>query len=104
EARFIARRVIVLASEEIANAEPRALLVAVAAAQGVEHVVLPEARRNLAQAVVYLARAPKSNASYLGLKAAARDVRERGNFLPPKSLRDGSYYGRRLGHGEGYIY
>jgi putative ATPase len=104
DARFIARRMIVLASEDIGNADPRALLVAVAAAQAVEHVGLPEARLNLAQAVVYLARAPKSNASYLAISAAIRDVQEKGNFLPPKALRDGSYYGRRLGHGKGYIY
>ena len=102
--RFIARRMIVLASEDIGNADPRALVVAVAAAQAVEHVGLPEARLNLAQAAIYLARAPKSNASYLAIKAATRDVQERGNFQPPQSLRDGSYYGRRLGHGEGYVY
>jgi putative ATPase len=104
DARFIARRMIVLASEDIGNADPRALLIAVAAAQAVEHVGLPEARLNLAQAVVYLARAPKSNASYIAIGAAIRDVQEKGNFLPPKALRDGSYYGRRLGHGAGYIY
>src|SRR6184192_4272765 len=104
DARFIARRMIVLASEDIGNADPRALVVAVAAAQAVEHVGLPEARLNLAQAAIYLARAPKSNASYLAIKAATRDVQERGNFQPPQSLRDGSYYGRRLGHGEGYVY
>src|SRR5581483_6601113 len=104
DARFIARRMIVLASEDIGNADPRALLVAVAAAQAVEHVGLPEARLNLAQAVVYLARAPKSNASYVALKAATQDVQERGNLPPPPALRDGSYYGRRLGHGKGYIY
>jgi putative ATPase len=104
DARFIARRMIVLASEDVGNADPRALLVAVAAAQAVEHVGLPEARLNLAQAVVYLARAPKSNASYSAINAATRDVQERGNFPPPKALRDGSYYGRKLGHGEGYVY
>jgi putative ATPase len=104
DARFIARRMIVLASEDIGNADPRALLVAVAAAQAVEHVGLPEARLNLAQAVVYLSRAPKSNASYVAINAAIQDVQEKGNFLPPKALRDGSYYGRRLGHGKGYIY
>jgi len=104
DARFVARRMIVLASEDIGNADPRALVVAVAAAQAVEHVGLPEARLNLAQAAIYLARAPKSNASYLAIKAATRDVQERGNFQPPQSLRDGSYYGRRLGHGEGYVY
>jgi putative ATPase len=104
DARFIARRMIVLASEDIGNADPRALLVAVAAAQAVEHVGLPEARLNLAQAAIYLARAPKSNASYVALKEASRDVRERGNLRPPKALRDGSWYGRRLGHGKGYVY
>jgi putative ATPase len=104
DARFIARRMIVLASEDIGNADPRALLVAVAAAQAVEHVGLPEARLNLAQAAIYLARAPKSNASYRAISAAAADVREHGNAQPPKALRDGSYYGRRLGHGEGYVY
>ena len=72
DARFIARRMIVLASEDIGNADPRALLVAVAAAQAVEHVGLPEARLNLSQAAIYLARAPKSNASYV-----ARSTRRR---------------------------
>jgi putative ATPase len=104
DARFVARRMIVLASEDIGNADPRALLVAVAAAQAVEHVGLPEARLNLAQAAIYLARAPKSNASYRALDEASRDVRERGNVRPPVSLRDASWYGRQLGHGEGYVY
>src|SRR5437870_4040401 len=104
DARYIARRMIVLASEDIGNADPRALLVAVAAAHAVEHVGLPEASLNLAQSAIYLARAPKSNASYLALKRASADVREHGNIRPPASLRDASYYGRRLGHGEGYLY
>jgi putative ATPase len=104
DARFIARRMVVLASEDIGNADPRALLVAVAAAQAVEHVGLPEARLNLAQAAIYLARAPKSNASYVALKEATADVREHGTIRPPKSLRDASWYGRKLGHGEGYVY
>jgi putative ATPase len=104
DARYVARRMIVLASEDIGNADPRALLVAVAAAQAVEHVGLPEARLNLAQAAIYLARAPKSNASYQALKRATKDVQERGNIRPPKSLRDASWYGRQLGHGEGYVY
>jgi putative ATPase len=103
--RFIARRMIVLASEDIGNADPRALQVAVAAAHALEHVGLPEARLNLAQAAIYLARAPKSNASYVALKEATSDVRERGNLLPPKELRDASYYGaKKLGHGTGYVY
>ena len=104
DARFIARRMIVLASEDVGNADPRALLVAVAAAQAVEHVGLPEARLNLAQAAIYLARAPKSNASYVALNRATADVQERGASRPPKALRDGSWYGRRLGHGQGYVY
>ena len=103
--RFVARRMIVLASEDIGNADPRALLVAVAAAHALEHVGLPEARLNLAQAAVYLARAPKSNASYVALKEATRDVQERGNLRPPKSLRDTHYRGAKtLGHGKGYVY
>ena len=103
--RFIARRMIVLASEDIGNADPQALLVAVAAAQAVEHVGLPEARLNLAQAAVYLAKAPKSNASYVALSRATDDVREHGNLMPPAALRSASYYGaRKLGRGVGYIY
>ena len=103
--RYIARRMIVLASEDVGNADPRALLVAVAAAQAVEHVGLPEARLNLAQAAIYLARAPKSNASYVALKEAAADVREHGHLRPPDALRDTHYPGaRKLGRGAGYVY
>ena len=105
DARYVARRMIVLASEDIGNADPRALLVAVAAAHAVEQVGLPEARLNLAQAAIYLARAPKSNASYVALKEATADVREGGNVRPPKPLRDASYRGaKQFGHGQGYIY
>ena len=103
--RFIARRMIVLASEDIGNADPRALQVAVAAAHAVEHVGLPEARLNLAQAAIYLARAPKSNASYVAIKEATQDVREHGQLRPPDELRDAHYYGaKKLGRGQGYIY
>jgi putative ATPase len=105
DARFIARRMIVLASEDVGNADPQALLVAVAAAQAVEHVGLPEARHNLAQAAVYLARAPKSNASYRALGAATAVVRERGHLRPPDALRSAAYPGaRKLGRGQGYVY
>jgi putative ATPase len=105
DARFIVRRMIVLASEDIGNADPQALLVAVAAAQAVEHVGLPEARINLAQAAVYLARAPKSNASYKALGKATELVRQRGNLMPPASLRSAAYAGaRKLGRGAGYVY
>jgi putative ATPase len=103
--RYIARRMIVHASEDIGNADPRALLVAVAAAQALEHVGLPEARLNLAQAAIYLARAPKSNAVVKAIGAAMRDVKEQGTVRPPKALRDASYPGaKKLGHGKGYVY
>jgi putative ATPase len=105
DARFIARRMIVLASEDIGNADPQALLVAVAAAHAVEHVGLPEARLNLAQAAVYLAKAPKGNREYMALKRATDAVRERGHLLPPAALRSAAYPGaRKLGRGEGYVY
>src|SRR5207302_8982947 len=105
DARFIARRMIVLASEDIGNADPQALLVAVAAAQAVEHVGLPEARLNLAQAAIYLARAPKSNAAYNAIKAATADVREHGQLRPPDALRSAAYPGaRKLGRGKGFVY
>ena len=105
DARYVARRMIVLASEDIGNADPRALLVAVAAAHAVEHVGLPEAQLNLAQAAIYLARAPKSNAVITALTEAAKDVREHGHVRPPDALRDTHYYGaKKLGRGQGYIY
>jgi putative ATPase len=97
--RFIARRMVILASEDIA------LLVAVAAAQALEHVGLPEAQLNLAQAAVYLARAPKSNATATAIWQAREDVREVGNVRPPPMLRSTGYRGARdRGHGEGYVY
>jgi putative ATPase len=103
--RFIARRLIVHASEDIGMADSQALLVAAAAAHAVEHVGLPEAQLNLAHATIYLATAPKSNAVVKAIGAARRDVRERGAVRPPKSLRDTHYRGaKKLGHGEGYVY
>ena len=103
--RYLARRMIVHASEDIGNADPQALLVAVAAAQALEHVGLPEARLNLAQAAIYLARAPKSNAVLKAIGAAVKDAREHGTLQPPKALRDTHYRGAsKLGHGDGYIY
>jgi putative ATPase len=101
--RFIARRMIVHASEDIGLADPRALLVAVAAAQAVEHVGLPEARLNLAEAALYLALAPKSNSVYLAIGAAAEDARS--SDPVPLHLRDASLpTSRQLGHGKGYKY
>jgi putative ATPase len=103
--RYVARRMIVLASEDIGNADPRALQVAVAAAHAVEHVGLPEAQLNLAQAAIYLALAPKSNAVITALREAQKDVREHGHLRPPGPLRDAHYYGaKKLGRGQGYIY
>jgi putative ATPase len=105
DARYIARRLIVHASEDIGMADSHALLVAVAAAHAVEHVGLPEARLNLAHATIYLARAPKSNSVIAAIGAASRDVSEHGALRPPKPLRDAHYRGaKKLGHGEGYVY
>jgi putative ATPase len=105
DARFIARRMVILASEDVGNADPQALVLAVAAAQAVEHVGLPEAQLNLAQAAIYLALAPKSNAVTVALGEARSDVREVGNVRPPKELRDSHYPGaKKLGHGQGYVY
>src|SRR3954447_26450473 len=103
--RFIARRMVIFASEDIGNADPRALEVAVGAAHAVEHVGMPECALNLAQAAVYLALAPKSNASYQGLKRARAWVRENGPVLPPSELRSAAYPGAKaLGRGKGYEY
>ena len=103
--KFIARRMIVFASEDVGNADPTALQVAVAASRAVEFVGLPECRINLSQAAVYLALATKSNASYLAIDAALADVGREGNQPPPPHLRDASYRGaKELGHGKGYKY
>jgi putative ATPase len=105
DARFIARRLVILASEDIGMADPTALQVAVAAAHALEHVGLPEAQLNLAQAVVHLATAPKSNRSALGIWQARADVRERPSSGVPAHLRDAHYQGAKaLGHGAGYEY
>ena len=103
--RFIARRMIVHAAEDVGIADPQALVVAVAAAHAVEFVGLPEARIPLAEAAIYIATAPKSNATVQAISRAAQDV-EREEARPvPRSLRDASTAGsRRLGHGEGYVY
>ena len=103
--RFIARRLVIFASEDVGMADHRALLVAVAAAQAVDFVGLPEARINLAHATVHLATSPKSNSAYAGLNKAQADVRDLEVGEVPMHLRDGSYRGAAsLGHGEGYQY
>jgi putative ATPase len=103
--RFVARRLVIAASEEIAMADPTALLTAVAAAQAVQLIGMPEARIVLAQATVHLAMAPKSNASYLAMNAAIADIRAGLGGAVPVHLRDSHYSGAtRLGHGQGYQY
>ena len=103
--RFLARRMVILASEDIGLADPQALLVAEAAARAVEYVGLPEAALNLAEAVIYLARAPKSNAVVVALGRAQADVRSSVSQEVPAHLRDAHYKGAAtLGHGEGYVY
>jgi len=105
DARFIARRLVILASEDVGMADPLALVVATAAAQAVEFVGLPEAQLNLAHAVVYLADCPKSNSVTLGIGAARRDVLDFPAGAVPAHLRDAHYRGAAaLGHGEGYQY
>jgi putative ATPase len=103
--RFIARRMVILASEDIGNADPQALVVANAAADAVDRIGLPECRLNLAQAAAYLALAPKSNASYRAIQAATRQVRDHGAKPPPSYLQDAHYPGaKKLGRGTGYRY
>jgi putative ATPase len=103
--RFIARRMVILASEDVGNADPEALQVAVAAANAVEHVGLPEAQFALAQAAIYLALAPKSNAGYRAINAARAHVREHGAQIPPAHVRSAAYPGAKaLGRGVGYDY
>jgi putative ATPase len=103
--RFLARRMVILASEDIGLADPNALLIAEAAARAVEYVGLPEAALNLAEAVIYLARAPKSNAVVVALGRAQADVRSGLPQEVPTHLRDAHYKAASsIGHGEGYVY
>ncbi len=105
DARFIARRLVILASEDVGLADPMALVLADAAARAVDYVGLPEARLSLAHAVLYLATAPKSNRVYLALEAAVDAVRSRPNPGVPAHLRGSGYRGaEQLGHGVGYRY
>jgi putative ATPase len=103
--RFIARRIVIFASEDVGNADPQGLVVAAAALQAVEFVGLPECQLNLAQAVTYLATAPKSNASTLAIGKAREDVRSGRTLQVPEHLRDAHYRGaEKLGRGQGYQY
>jgi putative ATPase len=103
--RFIARRIVICAAEDVGNADPQALPLAVAAWQATEFVGLPECRIPLAQAAVYVACAPKSNAAYLGIERALKDVKEGRVWEVPQHLKDASYPGAaKLGRGQGYQY
>lgn len=103
--KFIARRIMICASEDVGMADPNALTVAVSASLAVERIGLPEARILLAQAAIYVATAPKSNASYLAVGAAQEEVRRSGNLPVPPHLQDSSYKGaKKLGRGLGYQY
>jgi putative ATPase len=103
--RFIARRIVICAAEDVGNADPQALVLATAAMHASEFVGLPECRIPLAQAAVYVACAPKSNAAYLGISKAMEDVEQGRTFEVPTHLKDAHYKGaKRLGRGEGYQY
>jgi putative ATPase len=105
DARFIARRLVILASEDVGLADPMALVVATAAAHAIEYVGLPEAQLNLAEAVIYLATAPKSNSAAVAIWEAREDVRKGASAEVPVHLRDAHYQGAKsLGHGQGYVY
>lgn len=103
--RFIARRIVICASEDVGNADPMALVLATAALRAVEFVGMPEGRIPLAQAAIYVANAPKSNAAYAAIEAALADVEKNPTLEVPTHLKDASYAGaKKLGHGEGYKY
>lgn len=103
--KFIARRIIIAASEDVGNADPNALLIANAAFNSVDNIGMPEGRIILAQAAVYIATAPKSNASYLGIDKALNHIRNEKIGEVPTHLKDAHYHGaEKLGHGKGYKY
>jgi putative ATPase len=103
--RFISRRLVICASEDVGNADPQALVIANAAMQVSEFIGFPEARIPLAQATIYVACAPKSNAAYMAVEKAISDVTEERTQEVPDHLKDKSYKGaEQLGHGEGYKY
>ena len=103
--RFVARRIVICASEDVGNADPMALVVATSALRAVEFVGMPEARIPLAQAAIYIAAAPKSNACYRAIEAAMGDIENEETLEVPDHLKSSSYSGaKKLGHGEGYKY
>ncbi len=102
--RFIARRIIICASEDVGNSDPQALILANAAREAVEFLGMPEARIILAQAAVYVACAPKSNASYMGIENALKDIKDEQLMEVPNHLKDAHADSKGRGHGEGYLY
>ena len=103
--RYVARRLVICASEDVGLADPMALVLAESAFRAAEHLGMPEARIPLAQATVYVALAPKSNSAYLAVDRALQDVKERPAYPVPAHLRGTGYYGaQKLGHGDGYLY
>ena len=103
--RFIVRRIVICASEDVGNADPMALVVATSALRAVEFVGMPEAKIPLAQATIYVAKAPKSNACYKAIEAAMEDVEKEQTMEVPDHLKDSHYLGaKKLGHGQGYKY
>jgi putative ATPase len=102
--RFIARRIVIAASEDVGNADPGAITVAISALEAVQFVGMPEAKIPLAQAAIYVACAPKSNASYMALSAAGKEVESAPLQEVPEHLKDSNLDGDKLGHGKGYLY
>ncbi|MCJ7483567.1 MAG: replication-associated recombination protein A [Thermodesulfovibrionales bacterium] len=103
--RFIARRIVICASEDVGNADPMALIIATSALRAAEFIGMPEARIPLAQATIYVAQAPKSNAGYKAIEAALKDVSTEETMEVPDHLKDSHYPGaKKLGHGNGYKY
>jgi putative ATPase len=103
--RFIARRIVICASEDVGNADPMALVVAVSALRAVEFIGMPEGKIPLAQATIYVAKAPKSNAGYTAIEAALKDISNEETLEVPDHLKDSHYPGaKKLGHGTGYKY
>ncbi|MBU2578460.1 replication-associated recombination protein A, partial [Patescibacteria group bacterium] len=103
--RFIARRIVICASEDVGNADPMALVVATSALRAVEFIGMPEARIPLAQATIYIAKAPKSNACYKAIEAALKDISAEETMEVPDHLKDSHYPGaKKIGHGKDYKY
>ena len=103
--RFIARRIVICASEDVGNADPMALVLAISALKSIEFIGMPEAKIPLAQATIYVANAPKSNACYRAIEAALEDIKTEQTMEVPDHLKDSHYPGaKKLGHGKDYKY